>query len=135
MGAMASGADFIKGSFTTGNASGYLISFGKTFSKYIYFVEMTEESKATLMASGQDAAKMVACCGIYPRVMVSDVPVANGFVSYRVNPTTSSTSQSTSAVPSSIDNTSIVLPNSAITGGSNSLYRGYSYNYYIVEIK
>ena len=132
---MASGADYIKGSFTTGNTSGHRISFGKTFSKYIYFVEMTEESKATLMASGQDAHKMVACCGIYPRVMVGDVPVVNGFASYRVNPTTSATSQSTSAALSSIDNTSIVLPNSAITGGSNSLYRGYSYNYYVVEIK
>lgn len=41
---MASGADFVKGTFTVPNdVATYTINFGKTYSKYLYMVEMTDE--------------------------------------------------------------------------------------------
>ena len=56
---MAKGAEVIKGSFTvpadyTGN---YTINFGKSFSRYVYIIEMTDESKAALAQRGENSNK------------------------------------------------------------------------------
>ena len=136
MAQMASGADFVKGTFTTDASSPFTLSFGKTFSKYLYYIEMTDESKAALHNSGQTSAKMYACLGIYPKNKFNgnDYPY-NAYASYRVNPSTDEMSLSTSSAASDIDESSITLYNNALSGGANALYQGYSYNYYIVEIK
>ena len=136
MAQMASGADYAKGTFTTDTAMTYTLSFGKTFSRYLYYIEMTDESKTALHNSGQSSAKMYACLGIYPKNKFNgnDFP-ANSYASYRVNPANDDMTLSTSASATAINESSITLGNTAISGGANSLYRGYSYNYYIVEIK
>lgn len=135
MAQMASGAQFIKGNFTTDTSSTHTISFGRTLSKYLYYIEMTDDSKAALHNSGQTSAKMYACLGMYPANGFNGSSAPNWYMSYRANPSTNEISSSSTAVASAISNSSITLGLNAITGGANSLYRGYSYNYYIVEIK
>lgn len=132
----ASGADYVSGTFTTGNTTTYKIEFGKTFSNYLYLIEMTGESKTALMNSGQTSAKMFACIGMYPPAMFDNShPGVKNYMSNRINPSTLTIDYSTSATVTAIDETSITFGNHSISNGANSLYRGYSYTYYIVEVK
>lgn len=130
------GANYASGTFTTGNTSTYTLEFGKTFSKYLYYIEMTDDSKTALKNSEQTSAKMYACLGIYPRNEFDEnLYPYDAYAAYRVVPSSDEMSLSTSAQASAIDGSSITLTNNAISSGANNLYRGYSYNYYIVEMK
>ena len=43
MAQMANGAQFVKGTFTAPNSGNrYMLEFGKTLSKYLFFIEMTD---------------------------------------------------------------------------------------------
>lgn len=134
---MASGASYASGTFTTDDsAASHTINFGKTFSKYLYLIEMTGESKTALMNSGQTSAKMFSSIGTYPPLIFDSTHQANKtYLSYRMNPSTSEISYSTSAVATNLDESSITLGSNAIAGSANGLYKGYSYTYYVVEIK
>ena len=131
------GANYAKGSFTTGTGSTHKLDFGKTFSKYMYLIEMADASKTALMNSGQSSAKMYACFGMYPSAEFDSSHSANNnYCSCRINPSSSTIDYSTSTVPQAIDETSITFGNAdAFSGSANSLYRQQSYNYYVVEIK
>lgn len=133
MAAMASGAEVLKGTFTTNDSYNYKIEFGKTFSKYMLLVEMTDGSKSELMASEQSSAKMYAFAATYPAPSVGNTNGANAFLSFRIVPTTSEVSQS-SSTPAAIDGSSMTITNNAIGNGANVLYRGYSYNYTLVSL-
>ena len=130
------GANYAKGSFTTGTRSTHKLEFGKTFSKYLYWIEMTDASKTQLMNSGQTAAKMYSCFGMYPPAEFDSSHSANdNYFSCRINPSNSNIDYSTSTAAQDIDETSITFGNAAaFTGGANSLYRTQSYNFYVVEI-
>ena len=138
--AMASGADFVKGSFTapSTNTDG-VINFGKAFTKYMFVIEATEESKTSIINSGINANKAFAFCGVYPDFKINNSQISNYHNSFsvRINPSTNEVGQGT--MPSSAitaTTTSIAMPARAITQNfANYLYGGLTYNYYIVEIK
>lgn len=137
MSATIQGADYAKGTITTDTNGTYTLSFGKTFASYLYYIEMTDDSKTALKNTGHTSARMYACLGIYPKNKFdgNDYPY-NAYAAYRVVPSTDEMSLSTSTQATAIDGSSISFTNVAATGsGANNLYRGYSYNYYIVEIK
>lgn len=134
---MARGAEVIKGSFTvpldtTGN---YTISFGKSFDRYLYIVEMTEESKVALMQSGQDGNKTFARVGLFPVPAIGDIHSYNySHMSCRINPATE-TPITTVAVMNGVTNSTIAIAIGDITAAStNHVYRGFSYNYTIVSL-
>lgn len=136
MGGGNMGADFVKGSFTVPNDGyTYIINIGKTFSKYLYYFEMTDDSKTALHNSGQTAARMFACIGAYPNAEFDEGSDTFGYYSVRVKPSDGTIDKSASASPSAMDGSSITIPISAISSGANAFYKGYTYNYYIVEIK
>lgn len=140
MAQMTKGAEIIKGTFTapaTDDTTTYALSFGKTFNTYLFLIEMTDESKTALVASGVSEYKGYSFVGIYPKRMTSlKVSNSNILVS-RFNPSTLAGSNAAAVLPNSIDDSSItfnVYPIST-SGQTYSLYSGYTYNYYIVEIK
>ena len=90
--AMARGTIPIRGSFTAYSQTGnvYTIEIGKTLSKYIFYIWMTDASRAALMATGQTSAKMYECLGKYPASEALAQPgTNNAFISYRIVPSTS----------------------------------------------
>ena len=130
---MAKGANFIKGTFTApSGASSYTLNFGKTFNKYIYLVEMTEESKTALVNSGITAIRAFAWVGIWPNVSINNVAYASNSLYARYNPSTNETSGGVMSA-SSYSNSSITFAVSNLTS-ITTLFEGYSYNYYIVEV-
>lgn len=137
---MTSGAQFIKGTFTVpNNATSYTIEFGKTFGKYLFLIEMDDASKTALLATDIDGNKPYALNGIYPIPSINNTVPSSVYTFQRVNPSTGTASStsgsgfiSTNPSPSS---TQITLVCDAITATTSRAYRGYTYNYYIVEIK
>jgi len=134
---MASGAKFVSGSFTVPNdASTYTINFEKTFARYIFICEMSDTSKASLLNSGQNANKTYILMGIYPTPGISNYNPTNQCLFSRINPTSTDVAMSASGnFVSNIDESSITLAADAVSGSLYRVYRGYEYNYYIVEIK
>ena len=135
MGQMASGARFVKGSFTveTGITS-KTIDFGKTFSKYLFLVEMTDESKTMLMNSGVNAVRAFSFVGIYPHRQINNHEYVTDAVYSRYNPSTDAVSGGTMQI-ATLTGSSMTMSVSVVSSSTTTLFVGYSYNYYIVEIK
>ena len=132
----ASGANFVNGTFTVpGNASSYTLDFGKSFSKYLYFVEMTDASKTSLIGTGINALKAFGYVGIYPNLSINGGSYTPNSMYARYNPSSNVISGS-SLSASSYSESSITFPVAAVDGTSiTTLYRNYAYNYFVVEIK
>ena len=132
--AQMAGSNVIKGTFTapTGQSS-YTLNFGKTLSKYLFTIEMTDASKTALLASGQSSAKMFACEGMYPVPSINSNNIDYCMLSYRVVPSTGVVSYSATAI-TGIDGSSITFYNNTYGSGTNVLYQGSSYNYSIIPI-
>jgi len=135
MAQMASGAQFIKGSFTVPNdASTYTINFGKSFSKYILFIEADSESKQAILDSGVNSSRAYAVLAIYPTMTIGGYSFYKCIYN-RIHPTNKSVSIDGNNNGNTYVN-SVELPVAALTGSSSSrLFRGLTYDYYIVEIK
>ena len=135
--AKETGAQFVKGTFTVPNdADSYTIQFGKTISKYLFLIEMTDGSKSALINSGQSGLKTYSAQGIYPIPAINNVSPSNLAALYeRYDPSNNDKSVSIStSIITDIDDESITLYTRGYAYGT-SFYRGSSYNYYIVEIK
>lgn len=135
MGQMAGGAKFIKGSFTVpSNATSYMLDFGKSFAKYLYIIEADATSKSEIVNSAQAYQKTYAMFGIYPNTAINNAEYNANTAYLRITPSTGVTVSSVNnANPAA---SSITISASALTTNSaNALYRGLTYNYYIVEIK
>lgn len=136
--AMAGGAQFVKGTFTVPSDSGntYVLTFDKTFRKFLFCIEMTDESKTELLNTGINAAKLYSLFGLVPTSSIATYsPSVGSYGGYRINPSTKDTSSIYNSLSAS-DSTSITIPCSAISSAqTNVIYKEYSYNYYIVEIK
>lgn len=136
MGQMASGANFVKGTYAVPSSGTTKIEFGKTFNRYMYFIELTDDSKTALLNSGENGNRTFAICGIYPMPSANDESPSYCGFTYRINPTTGAQSaSSTNSVISVIDESSITFPRASFSGGVNYLYTNCTYNYFIVEIK
>lgn len=137
MAQMARGVEVIKGSFTVGdNDTTYALQFGKTLSRYMYLIEMTDQSKAELISTVSSGVRVFAFAGMYPMPEVNNTSQASVCVrTYRVTPSTGVVSSSTyydNNVPSS---TAITLNAVSVSSGGDALYRGYTYNYIIIPIE
>ena len=134
---MARGAEVLKGSFSvpadyTGN---YIINFGKSFSRYIYIIEMTDESKTALAQTGENNNKTYARLGLYPPFEIEGLrPNNSSHMSTRINPSTQAI-MSTVATTNGISSYAIAIATGDVTQTSaNLLYLGYSYNYTIISL-
>lgn len=132
------GIEVVKGTFTVYPDqivdNTYTINFGKTFSKYLYLIEMTEESKTTLLSSGQTSDRMYSCMGTYPIPQINNITPSYNFLSVRVKPSTSSTSVTAPSSSSGVATSSTITFPTSNLNGANQLYRNYSYNYTIVSL-
>ena len=130
--AMASGAKFESGSFTTGNTSPYTLNFQNSYDKYLVYIEMTEESKSAYVNAGEDKTRTYAFCWKYPQPIIDNGEPTNvSMLTVRYNASTKASTYNFGGI-SGFGSNYITIPNS---NEMNSLLKGYSYNYYVVEIK
>ena len=131
------GTEILKGTFTAINQGDnrFTINFGKTFSSYIFYVEMTAASLALLEASGQTGAKMYACIGRYPKHDIEEPPSnGNAYISYRIKPSDKTLSIA-GTENNTIDGSSISFQCQGYNGGANILYTNHDYEYMIIPIE
>lgn len=130
-----SGKDYVSGTFTAPDAdTTYKIEFGKTFNHYLYFIEMTDESKADFVASSDTHVRTYAWMGVYPKPVLNNAEYGYGSYTFRYKPSTQEKSGSvTSAytVASSYITNNVRALNADAT---NYFIRGYSYKYTVVSL-
>lgn len=139
MAAMAQGAKYVKGTFTIpldADAT-YTVNFGETFSKYMYFVEMTDASIATLLSEPDISGDRVyAFNGIWPAPTINNNSVGDYTNCYKVKPSTGDVSAvGTASCLTGITNSSISFRTGVKNSGTYYFIKGYSFNCYVVEIK
>ena len=113
----------------------YSITFKKQMNRYLYLIEMTDESKTAFLNSGQTSARAFTYHGLYPKPSLSNMTSDYANISTKYN---GSTSTVTGAVTASYTTTSTYIRNNvrAINAASSTNYyvRGYSYNYWIISL-
>ena len=133
IGDIPTGAKKVTGAFTVGSSeTTHTISFGETLSRYMFLIEMTDDSKTTLASSGNASARSYAFTGLCPSPGINNSAPANCMTPYRIKPSTGEMSYSQSTVNTAASSISIGCAD--LNGGAHYLYRGYSYNYYVVEV-
>lgn len=136
---MANGADFVKGTFTVPSdaSSPYIVSFGKTFEKYLFYVEMIDEDKETLTGltsiSGQRGYGFV---GMYPDFEINEQKDNQSALVHTIAPSTGTASRTSANFNQYGSSTQLgLICGNISTNASGRVYQGYSYKYYVVEIK
>lgn len=131
------GAEVIKGTFTaphTDSTDSYTLDFGKSFSSYLFLIEMTDASKATLMATGDTKNRAFSFVGVYPKRSISSIVATNNVLITRVN-ASANTSDTVANYISRISDSSISINVYSLSlTGAYYLYPDYSYNYTIVSL-
>ena len=132
---MAKGAEVIKGTFTTpSSGTSYTLEFGKSFNRYFYLIEMTNETKTALIQSGVNANQCFAVHGLYPVPKVNNNSVSdNSYFSSRINPSTSAI-VGTVATSTGTDDSSIKMNVADFGGAANALYKSCTYDYIVVSL-
>ena len=132
---MASGANFVKGSFTVPNSgASYSVDFGKSFDRYIFLIEADEDARETIIDSGLDASKAFAVIGTHPVLNINNVDVNFGEALARINPATSAVAMGSAKWGTTSSRINVGI--APLTGSTPSaLYHGLTYNYYVFEIK
>ena len=138
---MASKGYIKKGQFTvksTGSEGERLyIDIGKTLEKYVVVVEMTEESKAVLAAKTEITGQRVfEWIGIYPLMNIDNKTITNDAFVGRMQPSTGSVNASTTAsIYTSADRIGLDCYALKEGGSAWGLYFGFTYNYWLLELK
>ena len=123
------------GSFTTpSSGSSYTLNFQNTYSKYVLFIEASDESKATIVSSGETSAKTFAALVIYPKLHINSSDAPNQTSLFRIKPSTGAIDDGFPTSGFTYTGGSATMPLGLITSGANYLYRGMTYSYYIAEI-
>ena len=132
------GARFLSGTFTVPSdaSSPYVLPFGKTFNKYLFFIEMTDDSKSSLIGETSiTASKGYSMYGIYPNRTINNKIDANNAAVYVLNPSTGNISRTTGNLNSSGSKTQLGLEcDSLSTGAAVRVYKGMTYNYFVAEM-
>lgn len=129
---MASGVEVIKGTFTVTENS-FELTFGKSFNRYVVFIEMTDASIGDLIDAAQTSNKMYTYCGVYGVKSVNGyTPASNAALPYRYNGSSVSAAANSNLelYPDKLTTYAVLIT----TNSANNLYIGYTYNYYILPI-
>lgn len=129
---MANVNNHIKGTFTPDSTVLFTIDFGKTLSRYILFIEMTDDSITDLVNAGETSNKSYTLMtaygvksvdGISPGTSSLNVRYNGSSIGYASASTWTLTGSSFSAYPAAIT-----------ASAANTLYVGYTYNYTVIPI-
>lgn len=134
----STGKEFVSGSFTCPDSNTtQVISFGKTFNKYLFLIEMTESSKTALINSGVAYDKSYAFFGLYPITSINNHDASVNAASLRYKPSADSLSSGTTGSALTCTDTSItgiVRPVDHSSSAQHLLIRGYTYNYIVISL-
>lgn len=133
--AITTGKDFVSGTFTCPDEdTTYKIQFGKTFSKYLFLIELSDDSKTALVNSGSSYARPFAYIGVYPKLGMNNLTVDYNIVPNRYK---SSTNEVTIGNSSALTTTGTYIEGTVRAVNSNAanyFIRGYSYKYTVVSL-
>ena len=135
----STGAKFAKGSFTTPTSgTSYTLNYGESFSgNYLLIVEPNDDTKTAIINSGVNYKRVFGFIGKRYSFSINGLQITNNqYLLDRINPSSSAIDQTLNGIPAYTDS-SATFGNYNIEGqyATTCLYQGYTYNYYVVEIK
>ena len=132
---MSQGVEIIKGSITPSTTPNCVISIGKTLTKYMYLVELTDDSKTALLASGISSNRTYALIGMYPPANIGNYSQSLMYATYRVNPSSGAISVATANAAANTSGSQIEIGSGApSSAGANYMMTGYTYKYTIIPL-
>ena len=135
---ITTGVDFIKGNFTVGNSeTSHVLSFGKTFSKYLFIIEADDDSKSAIMETGMSYNRAYMFIGTYPGIKITSDSIRYQTIVERVKPSNNVLALDNAGLSTyTLSGSSITIPCSALsnTNAPSFLYQGLTYNYHVFEI-
>ena len=138
LGGISTGAKFAKGSFTTPlNENTYTLNFGETFSgDYLIVIEATDDTKTAILNANVNYKRAYGFIGKRNNFIINSSSASTNYLIDRINPSSSEIDRVLSGSPTYSDS-SVTIGNYdiAFQYATNCLFQGYSYNYYVVEIK
>ena len=133
---MGSGVNCVKGTFTVPDSgTSYTIQFGKEFQSYLFMIELSDDSKSTVLNSGSTYSRAYKYYGDYPGPEIDNGYETTCIYVARITPSTKVKSYGTR------DNT--ICANNSITlstvgimeSGWGSLVKGLTYKYLVVSLE
>lgn len=130
---MANGAAIINGTFTVESTSPVIINFGKNIERYVLLLEMTDDSIEDFADAGITSNRSYTLLTMRGVKSIGDLSAGYGTLSARYN---GSSLNFSNATPFNALNTDgfVIYPAILSAGSANTLYVGYSYNYYVIPI-
>lgn len=133
---MSQGIEIIRGSITPDTTPNCTISIGKTLTKYMYLIELTDDSKTALLSSGISSNRTYAMIGMYPPATIGTYAQSNMYATYRVNPSSGAISVATANAANNTSGSQIEIGSGEpASAGANYLMKGYTYNYTIIPLE
>ena len=132
-----SGANFVKGTFTVPSdaSTPFTFDFGKSFEKYLFYIEISDEGKEDIIEETYAGRRAYAFTGNYPNAKLSE-QITNPYNGIAYNYASSNQTPNYSQVNFNLTDHSITYTCGAFSANNASMFiKGYTYNYYIVEIK
>ena len=124
----------VTGTITPSAQGQQTISFGKTINSYFVLIELTDESKASLISEGINANRAYAFWSIYPKPSIHSQAPSNSVVTYaRFNASTDEASIANASA--TMSTTDIQINAYPVTASSAAtLIVGYTYNWTVIPI-
>ena len=129
----ANGVVIIKGTFTVENTNLVTINFGKNIERYVLLIEMTDGSLENFANAGITINRAYTLLTMRGVKSIGDLSVGHNALTTRYNGSSINFSNASSFNALNTDSFSI-YPSNLSTGSANTLYVGYSYNYYVIPI-
>lgn len=131
-----SSLNYIKGQFTAVQDENdqFTLNFGKTFSRYLIFIEATDSAKSTIASYTGGGRKLYSTLAVYPGLNFSN-NLDNYKACFSYAPSTEAFNREYSSTNITLDSSKAVFNCRALSFNSPvSLYDGLTYDYFIVEV-
>lgn len=126
------GTNTISGVITPETTDTISVAFGRTLTKYLILLEMTDESIANLINSGYTNYKPYLMVGIYGETKVNDLTPVNRVMYFRYNGSVVASALS-NILSTASDGFTISVTNQ--NAATYQLQVGYQYKYLVVPIE
>lgn len=132
--ALPSGSNIQTGTITPSTTGLTAINFSASMNSYLFYIEMAEISKSSLVSAGMDMNKLYAAVARYPNPSINNKSPSATYLYARYNASTDAVSYSNAAIASMTDSGLSIAATALDSSTGSGLYVGCTYSWVAVPI-